>query len=259
MPSAGAERHPNHDVPHADPAPRPPRVDGDERMIDHARALEPGGRRPRFRSVGRGSRRAARSPRRLRRMSRFNDGLDGTHGPVRPARHGRAGRPPVADRGRRARPWPTRRRPKPGRRHRSARRDPAEALPWAARARRERGGRGRPHRRRARLGAAAKRRRCGGRQPVAASPTASGWRSLGPDGSPGASGVPALAARPAKATGRGRRARPGQRRAAAVGLDSGFRLTMLDGTSPIERRPASEVDPPVAFTVTPEPDGTASG
>ena len=85
-------------------------------------------------------------------------------------------------------------------------------------------------------------------------PVASGWRSLGPDASPGSSGAPgtpdangdwhAIAALV-----------PDGGDAAALELDSSFRLTSLDGTPPAELAARVRVDPPVAMAVTPEPDG----
>ncbi len=88
-------------------------------------------------------------------------------------------------------------------------------------------------------------------------PIASGWRSLGPGASPGASGVPGGPG-PVEATGDWHAVAalvPDGSDTAAVDLDGSFRLTSLDGTPPAELAARIRVDPPVALTVTPEPDG----
>ncbi len=92
------------------------------------------------------------------------------------------------------------------------------------------------------------------------SPIASGWRSLGPNASPGAPGAPGASGEPGSVTATGdwravAALVPDGSDSAAIDLDGTFRLTSLDGTPPAELAARVRVDPPVALAVAPEPDG----
>ena len=96
--------------------------------------------------------------------------------------------------------------------------------------------------------------------PSANVPTDSGWQTIGPGGSPGAPGASGAPGTPeaTPATGEWHAVAalvPEGSDTATVELDGSFRLTSLDGTPPAELAARVRVDPAVALTVTPEPDG----